>query len=112
MLTLAFSYYTGKDIHAGLSGHAACVYAIVPVIKENEAKIVLPCQGDRRHATTQDDELIFSFPYGKLKQIVEALEILAKKEARGIPFRVDIYPEYTLRETYRKIGKMIGMDIQ
>ncbi len=111
LLTFASSYYTGKDIHASLSGHAACVYAVVPVIKENEAKIILPCQGDRRHGTTQDDELTFSFPYSKLKEIVEALEILAEKEARRIPFRVDIHPEYTLRETYRKIGRMIGMDI-
>ena len=112
LLTFASAYKTGKDIVSKLSGHAACVYATVPVIKDNEAKIVLPCQGDRRHATTQDDELIFSFPYNMLDEIVEALEILANKTAKGIPFKVDIKPEYELKEAYRKIGKTIGMDIK
>lgn len=111
LLSLATACKNGKDIRCKLSGHAACVYAITPVIKENEPKVVLPCQGDRRRALTQDYEMIFSLPYNLLSDLVEGIKYIASKERRLIPFPITLKLEYPLRETYKTLGRMVGLNI-
>jgi len=78
ILSLAAAYKNGKDISCKISGRAACVYSIVPVLGDNETKIVLPCLGDRQNAHTQDYELIFSLPYHVLPDLIDGIEFLAK----------------------------------
>lgn len=110
ILSLAAAYKNGRDISCKLSGHAACVYSIVPVINDKEPKIVLPCLGDRQNASTQDYELIFSLPYNTLPDLVDGIEFLAKG-GRMIPFPIRVKPEYEQRQEYKVLGKMVGLEI-
>ncbi len=109
-LLLAKNWMDGRDITSSLSGHAACVYAIVPVLKNQQFQIAVPCLGDRRRGLATDEENIFSGPTELLGVLVEGL--CHFKEAReGLPLPHLMLTEYKLRGSYAKIGKRIGMDV-
>lgn len=67
--------------------------------------------GDRKRAMAQDDELIFSSSINKLKDLVKGLETLAENN-QGLLVKFQQMPEYELEESYVKIGKLIGVDIE
>ena len=64
-LLIAVNWIDGNDVTCTLGGHAACVYAVIPSMKNNQFYVTVPCSGDRVRAVAQDNELIFSFPVGK-----------------------------------------------
>lgn len=110
ILALAAAYKNGRDINCKISSHAACVYSIVPVLKDNEPKVILPCLGDRQNAYTQDYELIFSLPYSVLPDLIDGIDFLAKG-GRMIPFPARVRLEYEQRKEYKVLGRMVGLDI-
>jgi len=99
----------GEDVNTILSGHAACVYSIVPVIKNNRCSVVSPCYGDRHFAMTQDNEIIFSGPIWKLQRFVEGLIHLEKNDWQ-YPKAFDLNYEFKLKDNYKEIGIKMGMD--
>jgi uncharacterized protein (DUF169 family) len=109
-LMVVVNWIDGKDIYSRISGHAACVYAVVPVVSNNDFQIVVPCAGDRKRALAQDNEIIFSCPISKLGKLVEGLNHFALSDG-GLPFKISLKEEYELEESYEKIGKMIGMNL-
>lgn len=109
-LLIAKNWIDGGDIRSTLSGHAACVYTIVPVLKEKQFQIAVPCRGDRMIAHASDEEIIFSGPSAFLGELVAGLSHL-KDNGRGLPFQPRMGPEHELLDSYVKIGKMIGMDV-
>ncbi|GAI87721.1 unnamed protein product [marine sediment metagenome] len=109
-ILIAINWIDGNDINCRLSGHTGCVYSIVPVIQNNQFQVSIPCIGDRKRAMAQNDELIFSSPIKKVKDLVTGLEVLAKNN-EGLPVKFQQMPEYKLEKSYAKKGKLIGMDI-
>jgi uncharacterized protein (DUF169 family) len=59
-LLIVKNWIDGRDVHAQLSGHAVCNYAVVPPLLSGECTVAIPCKGDRRLAMAQDDEIMFS----------------------------------------------------
>ncbi len=108
-LLLAKNWLDGNDVVTRLSGHAGCVYSVVPVIKNNEIAVTVPCTGIIRYAGLSEFYLIFSAPIDMLDKLLEAIPYL-KKTLFGMPYNIMMKPEYPLRKEYAKIGKMIGMD--
>ncbi len=100
----------GISVNCTLSGHAACVYAIVPVIQNKQCIVSSPCLGDRRTAMTQDNEIMFSGPIEILGDLAKALEYLEEQNMWKFPWVPTLYPEHKLSEIYTKIGKIIGMN--
>ena len=112
-ILIAVNGIDGNDICSRLSGYAACVYSIVLPIKNNDFQVSVPCNGDRTKSMTQDDELIFSFPVRKIEYLVKGLELRSKNGTNynlGLPLKSTPPAEYELRPTYKKIGKLMGMD--
>ena len=109
-IMIAINWIDGKDVYCRLSGHAACVYSIVPTLQNNQFQVTIPCMGDRERAMAQNDELIVSFPIEKLKDLVMGLEALSKIN-KGLPIKFTQMPEYKLSKKYLKIGKLMGMDL-
>lgn len=109
-LMIAINWIDGNDIYCRISGHAGCVYSIVPTIKNHQFQITVPCIGDRKRALAQNYEIVFSFPIELVDDLILALEHLEKKGA-GLPINFQQFPEYQLEESYKAIGKLIGMDI-
>lgn len=110
-LLIAANWIDGNDVSSVLSGHAACVYAVVPVIQNGEFQVCVPCIGDRARAMAQDDELIFSVPRERIEDLSEGLRAGATDGESCFPVAYTLMPEYELSESYKVIGRMVGLDI-
>ncbi len=111
VLLSAAAWKEGHELTCTVSGKGACVYAVVPVMQHGRCQVTVPCAGDKRLAMSQDDEMIFAAPQAKLEELIIALRHLDKYVLR-LPFRYVMKPDYELRESYIKIGKMMGMDLE
>lgn len=109
-LLIAVNWKDGRDITCRLSGHAACVYATVPVMQSGQYQVTSPCAGDNRHAMAQDSEIIFTAPIEKVEDLIMGLKSLEEHNI-ALPRILTMELEYELSESYANIGKMLGMDI-
>ncbi len=109
-IMIAVNWIDGRDVYSRISGHAACVYAVVPAIQDNNFQVVVPCAGDRKRAAAQDNEIIFSLPIAKLKKLIEALETIEETDG-GLPVKFTLKEEYPLEPHYKKLGLKIGMKL-
>ncbi len=101
----------GRDIHSQLSGHAACVYAVVPPLLNRECAVAIPCKGDRRLAFAQDDEILFTLLPEMLPDFIAGARFL-QEHNWGIPMIQEYKEEYDLKPEYARLGEMIGMDMK
>jgi uncharacterized protein (DUF169 family) len=109
-ILIAANWIDGRDVDSVLSGHAACVYTIAPVLRDQDFKISSPCFGDRRLGMATADEMIFSGPIRMLKDLAEGIKY-NYDGAEGLPFPYLMVTNYQLRPSYEKIGKMLGMNV-
>jgi len=105
-LLLATAFKDGKDVISQLSGHAACVYTVVPALKSGKCYVAVPCRGDRNWAGAQDDEMIFTIPRALLDDLVLGL---GKAGTGHVPTTPAMLPEYKLSPSYAKMARMMGM---
>jgi len=105
-ILLAVAFKDGRDITSQLSGHAACVYTVVPALKTGKCYVTIPCRGDRNRAGAQDDEIIFTVPRAKLDDLVLGFG----KEGTGrVPSTPMLVSEYKLSPSYAKMAGLMGM---
>lgn len=109
-LMIIRNYIDGKDITCQLSGHAACVYAIVPSMLNRECHIALPCKGDRTIAFAQDNEIIFTLTPKMLPDFIQGIQYEQEHEW-GLPFFTKLKEEYFLKPKYKAFGEKIGLDL-
>jgi len=109
-LTIVKNWIDGKDIYTQLSGHAVCVYAVVPSIKNNQCNIAIPCKGDRRLAAAQDDEILYTIIPEMLPDFIQGIHWLQTNNW-GIPMIQEYKEEYDLKPGYRDFGEELGMDM-
>ena len=110
-LLIVKNWIDGKDIRAQLSGHAACIYAVVPAMKEQTCYLAIPCKGDRRLASAQDDEILFTLLPELLPDFIEGARFL-QEHRWGIPMIQEYKEEYDLKPKYAELGEMLGMDMK
>lgn len=108
ILLLAAAHREGRDVHTQLSGHAACVYAVVPPLTTGDYQVAAPCMGDRRHAMAADDEMIFALPAARAPELLQGLLQLEETERR-IPFGRGMELEYELMGPYAEMAAEIGL---
>lgn len=110
-LLIVKNWIDGKDLRCQLSGHAACVYAVVPALTKNECCVSIPCFGDRKFAGAQDDELLFTITPDMLPEFIKGSRFLQKNNW-GIPESKIYKEEYNLSPDYIKLAEGIGMDVK
>ncbi len=110
LLLLGREYQDGHDLPCHLSSHAACVYSVVPPIQSGEYQVSIPCRGDRYTALAGDDEIIFTIPIAKLEDLLAGLRHVEKYDSK-LPRNPRMSIEAELKESYEKIGKMLGMGV-
>ena len=107
LMLLAREYKKGYNLQCALSSHAACVYAIVPVLESGQCQVALPCRGDHYRAMAGDDEIIFTTPRSLLDELMEGLRHVNSTGSR-LPTGYSFLPEYPLHGSYESIAKTIG----
>lgn len=105
-LLLGIAYEDGRDVDTVLSGHAACVYAVVPAILNGKCQVAVPCRGDRGRAGAYDDEMIFSVPKTQIGRLAHGLE---QNGTGHYPTGISMVPEYELSTSYAELARQLGM---
>jgi len=107
LLLLGREYHDGYNLKCEISGHAACVYGVVPALQAGECRVAVPCRGDHYRAMAGDDEMIFTVPVTKLEALLDGLRSIEKTGSK-LPTGYSYLPEYPLPDSYRKIAGMMG----
>jgi len=110
-LLIVRNWIDGKDLTCQLSGHAVCVYSIVPSLLKRECHVSVPCRGDRRYAFAQDDEILFTLVPEMLPDFIAGIHYL-EEHHWGIPFNQSYREEYDLKPKYRDLGEKLGMEMR
>jgi uncharacterized protein (DUF169 family) len=110
-LIIVRNWIDGKDIYAQLSGHAACIYSVVPALLKHECQVAIPCKGDRRLAQAQDDEILFTIIPEMLPDFIAGMRFL-QQHNWGIPMLQEYKEEYDLKPKYRDLGEKLGMNMR
>jgi uncharacterized protein (DUF169 family) len=107
LLLLGREYKEGYNLKCALSGHAACVYGVIPAVQSGECQVAVPCRGDHYRAMAGDDEMVFTVPRGKLEDLMLGLRRIETTGSK-LPQGYSSLPEYPLQESYKKIAQMMG----
>ncbi len=108
-IMLAKNWLDGEDIVTRMSGHAACVYYVVPAVAQRQWSMSIPCGGDQRRAACDDYSMIFSAPSDALGGLLDGLRAIRDTGA-GLPSSPSLAVEYPLEKSYVELGHAIGMD--
>jgi len=108
-LNQAWSYMTGERVSGHFGGKVECDEYLIAPFKTQSARVVIPGQGERIFAGTQDDEMVFAFPGKFLFELADALKEAGK--AIGARYPVTPYqnfePEFP--KAHRELGKKLGI---
>jgi uncharacterized protein (DUF169 family) len=107
-IMLAKSWLDGEDIRPVLSSHAACVYYVIPPIKDKNWHMSIPCGGDLRRAACEEYNMVFSAPIEILNDLLMGLKAM-KEGGVGLPLQLTPAIEYPLPKIYTQIAKSIDM---
>lgn len=107
-IMLAKNWLDGKDIRPVLSSHAACVYYVIPPIKDRNWHMSIPCGGDLRRAACEDYNMIFSAPIDILSDLLKGLKAM-KESGVGLPLQLTPAKEYPLPKSYVPIAHSMNM---
>ncbi len=104
---------TGQPITCSFSGRAAsCTEGVLGAFLDQSAKVVVPGNGDRVWATTQDHEMVYTLPATHLKELVEGL---ARTHEKGIRYPIPSFLRYQpevgltlpLTDIFQRVGEKI-----
>ena len=86
------THHSGKPIESSFSGRAAsCTEGTIGAYLDEDAKVVVPGNGDRVWGACQDHEMVMAIHAGKLADLVEGLE---RTHKRGIRYPIPTYLRY------------------
>ena len=114
VLLMAREYKTGENLPTALSGHAACVYGLVPAIKDGIYQVAVPCRGDHITAMAGDDEMIFTVPIHKFDEFMKGLRTIIEGEGKltRLPMIHELRPGAVQPPSYFRMAKLMDMDIR
>lgn len=108
-ISQGWSYETGCRISGHFGGKVECIEYIIGPVRHKEARIVIPGNGERIFAGTQDDELVCALPWKSLEALMDGI----KKAGKAIGARYPIPPyqnfEPQFPSVYADMGKRFGM---
>jgi uncharacterized protein (DUF169 family) len=108
-LIQACSYITGERVAGHFGGKVECDEYLITPYKTQSPRIVIPGNGERIFAGTQDDEMTFAFPAGALANLLKGLQEVGK--AIGVRYPVTPYLNYQpdFPNAHKELGKRLGV---
>lgn len=90
----AVSRWEGQKVPGAFGGlGGSCNEGIILAFQEDKPRVVLPGNGDRVFAATQDDEMAIAFPASWAERVLEGLEATA---SRGVRYPIPHSLQYEL----------------
>ena len=95
----------GGKLTSSFGGRVDCSEIIVTTMQTQECQVILPCSGDRIFGQTQDHEMAFAMPAGKVPEVMEGLRGTHKG---GIRYPITQFMQYDpgLPPKYMEVNKM------
>jgi uncharacterized protein (DUF169 family) len=114
VLLMAGEYETGENLPTALSGHAACVYGLVPAVKDGTYQVAVPCRGDHITAMAGDDEMIFTVPMPKFDEFMVGMRTIMGGEGKltRLPMIHEMKSAAVQPESYFRMAELMGMEIR
>ena len=108
-LNQAWSYLTGERVEGHFGGKVECDEYLIAPFKTQSARVVIPGQGERIFAGTQDDEMVFALPAEFFKKLAGALKEAGK--AIGARYPVGPYQNFQpdFPNAHKELGKKLGI---
>jgi len=86
------TWHTGKPISGTFSGRAAsCTEGVLGAFLDQTPKVVVPGNGDRVWAATQDHEMVYALPASHMETLIQGL---FKTHEKGIRYPIPTYLRY------------------
>jgi uncharacterized protein (DUF169 family) len=108
-LAQAWSYVSGDRVEGWFGGKVECDEYLIAPFKSGTPRMVIPGQGERIFAMTQDDEMAFALPGAGLAELVRGL----KEAAKPIGARYPVTPyqnfEPDFPRAHKELGKKLGV---
>ncbi len=92
----------GGRIESSSGGRLDCAELVIQTMRQNEPKVVLPCNGDRVFGMAQDTEMAFAFPSDRSQEIARGLEATHKGGVR-FPIPVAMRRTVTMPPKYQEL---------
>ena len=110
-LVHAWTYMTGESISSEFSGKVECSEYLAAPYLTDEAKVVIPGNGDRLMSGTQDDELVFALPGKKLQLLTEGLDKAGRALGARypVPFYQNFQPDFPPQ--FMELAEEAGLNI-
>ncbi len=106
-LAQAWSFATGERCAGDCGGKVECDEYLIAPYKKQSARIVVPGNGERIFAGTQDDEMTFAVPMRLLPEVVRGL----KEAGKAIGARYPVTPYQNFEPEFPKSYKVLGKEI-
>jgi uncharacterized protein (DUF169 family) len=108
-LSQAWTYSSESRVPANVGGKIECTEYLIAPFKTQRAGISIPGMGDRIFSMTQDDEMVFSLPGGKLELLIKGLEESGRKVGARYPvtFYQNFQPEFP--NSHKELAKEVGI---
>lgn len=108
-LVQAWSYITGERVSGEFGGKVECDEYLIAPFKMQAPRVVLPGNGERIFAATQDDEMTFALPGKDLMDLAKGLKEVGK--AIGVRYPITPYQNFQpeLPKAHKELGKKLGI---
>jgi uncharacterized protein (DUF169 family) len=75
-LLMAAKFKSGELVRSEFDSVDSCVHSTIPAFKNGQYRITVPDPGEYERGLTDEDEMIFTAPAGKLGQLAEGLRAI------------------------------------
>jgi len=108
-LTQAWSYMAGERVAGHFGGKVECDEYLIAPFKTQSPRVVVPGNGERIFAGTQDDEVTFALPAKFFGELASALKEVGKEIGARYPVTPyqNFQPEFP--KAHREMGKKLGI---
>ena len=106
-LVQAWSYMRGERVSGEFGGKVECDEYLIAPFKKQSARVVIPGNGERIFAATQDDEMAFAVPGKYFPELTKVL----REAGRGIGARYPVTPYQNFQPEFPKAHKELGKEL-
>lgn len=111
-LFLAVKYKRGELVTSHFDALDSCVYSTVPVMQDGQYRITFPDPGEIERALAEDEEVIFSVPPARLRELISGLEFLDGRKMGNWQRAAHLQPDHPRPDFYRQLFRIWGLDVE